>query len=138
MTAQFAAVSQLDKTVLALDPRAGYFLGREYFHAKAPGLGYGTPRQIATAQAYGEAQIIFDARTGARLPAWSFAFDQHRAQPFGCSVDGGGQTRRAGADNDQIVKRHVGMGAQAKLLSKLWDRGLAQRGPVSKDDERQR
>jgi len=66
---------------------------------ESSGLDDGAAGEVASAEARGKAEIIFDSRAETRLASGSLALNHDRAQPFGCAVNGGRETGRASADD---------------------------------------
>ena len=80
-------VGQFDDPVRAFLADADGLLRREDLRAEAPCLGDTAARQISAAQAGREAQVVFDARTEARLAAGGVALDDHGVKPLGRAID---------------------------------------------------
>ncbi len=99
MAGDFAAVGHFDDAVGTFDADAGGLLRRENFDAEASGLDDGAAGEVASAEARGKAEIIFDSRAETRLAAGSLALNHDRAKAFGCAVNGSGETRGASADD---------------------------------------
>ena len=59
-----------------------YLLRGEDFATEPARLGQGAAGDVATAEAGGEAQVVFDARAQRGLATRSFAIHQQGAQPF--------------------------------------------------------
>jgi len=71
-------------------------------------LQHRRPGQLAAGDPAREAEVVLDPRRRAGLPAQGDVLDDDHVEPFGCSVDGGGQARRPGADDQQIAPRSLG------------------------------
>ena len=130
------AVGEGDDAVLVLNPQAGHLLGQN-LDAEALGLGDGAAGQVRAAEAVGEAQIVLDARRRARLAAGGLALDHHGVQALGRPVDGGGQPRRAAADDDQVVERLLGARLEADFFGQGVQFGVGQAFAVGQDDQGQ-
>ena len=72
----------VEPLVSAVDRHAGTLKRSQKLGAQALRLRKRAPRQFAAAHAGRKAKIVFDARTGAGLPARRMAIEQQRAQPF--------------------------------------------------------
>src|SRR5258708_3551321 len=95
----FAAVGHFDDAVGTFDADAGSLLRRENFDAESSGLHDGAACEVASAEARGKAEIIFDSRAETRLASGGFALDHDRAKAFGCAVNGSRETGRTSADD---------------------------------------
>ncbi len=100
----FGAIGEFDEAIGAVDAKADHILRRENFDAEAAGLRHGAESQVGAGESRGKAEIVFDARAEAGLAAGRFALDHHRAQAFGCAINGRGEARWAAADDGQIVE----------------------------------
>ena len=76
MGADFAGIAQRDNPRRAFCPHLNDFLRSQNFCAETLRLSYRPSRQVRSAQAGGETQIILDARTASGLAARRFAFDE--------------------------------------------------------------
>src|SRR5258708_20859179 len=137
VTGDFAAVGHFDDAIGAFDADAGGFLRRKNCHAEASGFHYGAAGEVASTEAGGKAEIIFDAGAEARLAARGFAFDHDRAEAFGSAVNGGGEAGGAATDDGEVVKFNVGVGAQADFFGDVGGGGFAEFCAVGKNHQRQ-
>src|SRR5438067_10158420 len=112
MRAQLAAIAHATEVVALLRPQPDDALGEE-LGAKPVGLQEGPLGELVTAESLREAEVILDPRAGARLSADCFRFHDQGPQALGCAVHAGRETRRSGADDDDIVELLTGLGAQA-------------------------
>src|SRR5438270_10169709 len=110
MATQLEVIGQPNEFVWIFDAQAGYLLRRQDFDPEPFRLRDATASQIASAQPGWKPEVVFDAGAGAGLTARSLALDQHRIEPLRGTVHGRGQSRRATADDDQVVKRCLGAG----------------------------
>src|SRR5918912_2877542 len=60
--------------------------------------------EVAPPKPRGEAEVVLDPRALPRLPSRGVALDDERREPFGGPVHGGGESRGAAADDDQVVR----------------------------------
>ncbi len=109
-------------------------LGEE-FGAEAIGLEEGAVGEIGSAETLGEAEVVFDLGAGAGLAADGLAFDDERAEAFGCGVDAGSEARGPGADDDDVVELLLGLARHAELGGEIVRGGLDERGAVAEDDD---
>jgi hypothetical protein len=66
------------------------------------------------ADSAGEAQVVSDHRTGARLTANGLRLDGDRIEPLRGPVDGGGETGRSCSHNGDVVELLLGLQMGAK------------------------
>src|SRR4029077_6606138 len=130
-------VGKCDVPVGAVYAEVLRFLRRKNLHAEAARLRHRAAPQIAAAQSGWKSQIIFDARAEARLAAWSFALNNHRAQSFRRAVNGRGKPRRPTADDGEVVKIRLCLGVQAQLAGNRRKGWLCQALAVWEEYERQ-
>ena len=88
-----------------VDPRDR--AGDEDLGAEPPRLLQRAARQLVARHARGEAEVVLDPRGRAGLAAGRLALDHDRAQALRRAVHGGGQARRAGADDHRVVLRRA-------------------------------
>ena len=93
----------------------------------------GAAAEFGAGDAGGEAEIVFDARTGAGLPAGRQWFDDEGAQALAGAVDAGGEARRTGADHDQVVEFLSGLNAEADAAGEHFQVRVDERRAVGKD-----
>ncbi len=105
-------------------------MGGQDFGSQPLGLGGGPLRQIGAAQALGKAQIVLNARTGARLAAGGLPVNHQRAQPLGRTVDGCPQAGWAGTHDNHVVEGLRGLGLQTALFGQGQVVGLDQHIPI--------
>ena len=103
----------------AVDRDAGDFERREKLGAEPLRLRERAAREFAAADAGRKSEIIFDARTGARLPARRMPVEQQRSQPFRCAVHRRREAGRTGADDHEIVDIEGGGERLAEALGDL-------------------
>ena len=101
LRAQHAAAAQLDEAPGALDAQCDGVLDGQQLGAEAARLIGRAAGEVRAAQAGGEAEVVLDPAGLAGLAAGRLALDHDRAQALRRAVDGGGQTRRAAADDDR-------------------------------------
>src|ERR1700760_2835625 len=65
VTGNFIAIAERENAVRPFHPQAGHFLRRDDFNSEPLRLHNGATRQVAAAQAGGEAEVILDTRTQA-------------------------------------------------------------------------
>ena len=65
-------------------------------------LHKGSLSQVAARDPGGEPEVVLDPRAGAGLTAGCDAVDAQGSEPLGGAVDGGGQSGRAAADDDEV------------------------------------
>ena len=114
--ADLAAVGHGQEVVRAFAAESTDTLCEE-LRAEATSLEVRPLAEFLAAESVGEAEVIFYSRTGAGLTARSLSFDDQRAEPFGSSIYGGGQTCRPGSHHDHVVKFLFGRGAEADFRS---------------------
>ena len=81
----------------------------EKLHAEAFGLFAHTLGEFSAGNALGESGIVVDAFGGAGLAADAAALDNQSVHALAGGVDGGGETRRSTANDDQVVVGAAGL-----------------------------
>ena len=76
----------------------------------------------------GKAEIVLDARARPRLPARRVRLDDEHVEPLRRRVDGGGEARGPGADDDDVAHDVLVHGVQTQAVRDLLDRRLLQDG----------
>ena len=79
-------------------------------------------REVRAGQPLGEAEVVLDGRALPGLAAGCVPLDDHRLEPLGRGVHGGGETGGAGTDDAEVVERPLRPGAQPERIGQL-DRG---------------
>ena len=90
----------------------------------------------AAGDAGGEAEVVLDARAGARLPARGPGLGDERAQALGAAVDRGREPRRPGAQHDDVEALAVDLRAQPEVARDLGGRRVAQDAVAVDEDGR--
>ncbi len=83
-----------------------------------------------------KAQVVLDAHAAAGLPARRRALEDYGIQSFGCAVDGGGETRRSGAHDREVVHRALESLADADGIGEIPVRRVAKHVLGTDDDRR--
>ncbi|MCY1220846.1 hypothetical protein D9M72_328760 [compost metagenome] len=105
--------------------------------AELLGLHERAAREFLSRDAGGEAQVILDARTRARLAARCAAVEHSDRQPVRCRIDGRRKPGRAGADDRHVIDMHgIEFGDQLQAGRELAHVGIAQHGAAWTDDKR--
>ena len=133
----FVSIRQFNYAIRTFRANAHRFLRRQDFHAEPLRLDHRAAREIAAAQSHRESQIIFDARTHSGLAAGSFALNHYGVQALGGTIHGCRESRRAAADNRQIVEIRLGPRLQTNALRDVRRNALEQFGPIRKKHDRQ-
>ena len=94
-------------------------------------------REPAAADALAEAEVVADQRARRRLSADAAGVHDEDAQPLGGGVHGGGEARRAGADDHDLVGLLVEIHRCAGGLGDLGVRRVAEHRAVREDHHRQ-
>ncbi len=94
-------------------------------------------REPAAADALAEAEVVADQRARRRLSADAAGVHDEDAQPLGCAVHGGGEARRAGTDDHDLVGPLVEIHRRAGGLGDLGVRRVAEHRAVRQDHHRQ-
>ena len=84
-----------------------------------------------------EARIVPDHRAASRLATGNGLFQHYRLKALGRGVDGGGQTRRSGSDDDDVAFVDVVAGAPADCFNNLRGRRIDHRVVIVADHDRQ-
>src|SRR5581483_5148243 len=87
--------------------------------AEAPRLLEGAARELVARDAARESEIVLDARRRPGLSARRLALDDDRAQAFRRAVHGGGEARRAAADDRDVVLALAGAGRESEANGEL-------------------
>lgn len=119
----------------AVDFQTGDVASGDDFGAE---LGCLAPRpigQLCAGDSVGEAEVVLDPRTLAGLTACRPPFDENRPKPLRSAVQGSSQTRRAAADDNEIVKVFGESGTQPEFVGKFGVGGLDEDIPIGCDDD---
>src|SRR5579864_8248671 len=137
VTGDFAAIRQFNDAVWSLWSQTHYSLWSENLDAEPLGLRNRPASEVTSAQPDGKSEIVFNARTHARLSAGSFTFHNDGLQTLGRSVDSSCQARRTSAHNCQFVETGFGTSTQTHLLGDFRGRAVQQFVSVGKQHNRQ-
>ena len=99
-----AAEVELEGLAGRVGRQADRLVGNGHLHPELLGLVVGARHQGHAADAGGKAQIVLDARRGARLTAESPAIEHQGRQPLRSGVDRRGEARRPGANNGHVIE----------------------------------
>ena len=95
------------------------FAGDEDLCSEPLGLPVRTARELGAGNPAWKAEVVLDPRRCLRLAARRFLFNDDRAQTLRGAIHGGGETRRAAADDHRIVgcepRRRLKAEARGKL-----------------------
>ena len=131
-----AAVGEPDGALGPVDLQRGGRAGGDQFGAELLRLSARPIGQLAARHPVRKAEIVLDPRALAGLTAGRGAFDEHRAQPLGSAVDGGGQARGSTTDHDQVVELLRRRGGQAQRVGQFGVAGFDQGVAAFGDDDR--
>ena len=110
----------------------------EKFDLVATGLGDEALGEVRSADALREPRVVVDALGDARLAAEPAALDHHGVDAFSRRVDGGGETRRAAADDRQVVAAALGLEGEPELVRELLIGRIDEHVGRVEDDRRNR
>ena len=132
------AVAEVNGVVEALLERdRDRLAGEDDRRAELPRLDRRPLRELPAGEARGEAQVVLDPGRRCRLPAGGDRFQRHRREPLRRAVDRGGETRRPGADHEQVGHRfHPPRPAQPERRCQLRVRGVPQHDLAAADHDR--
>ena len=83
--------------------------------------------EFLSGKAIGKSEIVFDFGAGSGLSAGRFGLDKQDVETFGCGVNGGGESRGTGADNDEVAElRGVNVGVEPEAIGEFLNRGIAE------------
>ena len=112
--------------------------GNHDFRAELLRLDESPRGQRLTGNSGRKAEVIFDARAGARLAAEGAGVEHHDRQAFGRRIDGRRQPGRTGADDRDVVNKILTRAADhAQLPRERRFRRIVQHSAVGADDQRQ-
>lgn len=80
-------------------------------------------------------EVVLDSRALAGLAACRSPFDENRPKSLRSAVQGSPQTRRAAADDNEIVKVFGERGTQPEFVGKFGVSGLDEDIPIGCDDD---
>ena len=119
------AVVELDAQRLLLAMKLGGALGDDHMRAELLRLGVGPAGQLLARDAGREAEVVFDLRARAGLPAGRVRLEHEDIEPFGCGVDGRRQAGRPRADDDDVAQLLLVDGlVEAEAACQLTIRGV--------------
>ena len=101
-------VVEADLEPVRVARQSGHRPGRDEPGPELDRLQHRRPGQLAAGDAAWEAEVVLDPRRRAGLPSQGDTLGDDDIEPFGGPVDGSGQARRAGADDQQVAMRLVG------------------------------
>ena len=136
-----ARVGELERERIALlrpaAVQAQRLGGDQHARAEFLRLRIGSARKRLARDAGREAEIVLDARARARLPAEGARVDDEHGEPFGGRVDRGRESRRARADDGDVVHAlRIGGIQHADAARELVLCGISQHRSVGAGDER--
>ena len=113
-------------------------VGRRRPGLELAGLGHGAARELRTADAGREAEVVFDAPRRTGLAAQRGALEHERLQPLGRAVDRRAETGRPGSDDHEVdLLQRLELHADAEGPGDLAVAGVAQLCSAREPDERQ-
>src|SRR6516225_5432803 len=112
---QFLPGPEFDHAVLALHAKRLGLNGSKNLRPEPFNLRHAATREVGSAKPRGKAEVIFDARTEPRLAAGSLALNQNGAKPFGAAIEGAGESRRTGTNDNDIVEIASWRSGETKL-----------------------
>ena len=124
---QFDAVIEHDFVGAAGAFEAHHVAGDHHLGAEFFGLGDGSIGEFLAGKAVGKTEIVFDFGAGGGLSAGRFGLDKKDVETFGGGVNGGGESRGTGADNDEVAElRGVNVGVEAEAVGEFLNCGIAE------------
>ena len=97
-----------------------HHLGAEFFR-----LGDGSSGEFLAGKAVGKTEVVFDFGAGGGLSAGRFGLDKKDVETFGGGVNGGGESRGTGADNDEVAElRGVNVGVEPEAIGEFLNCGI--------------
>ena len=124
---QFDAVIEHDFVGAAGAFEAHHVAGDHHLGAEFFGLGDGSIGEFLAGKAVGKTEIVFDFGAGGGLSAGRFGLDKKDVETFGGGVNGGGESRGTGADNDEVAElRGVNVGVEAEAVGEFLNCGTAE------------
>src|SRR6187402_326852 len=127
-----STVSQLDDAILTLRTETLRPL-RDNLRAQTRGLQKCPLAQLLAADTAGEAEVVLDLGTGARLPPRRIRFEDQRTKPLAGAVHRRSKSGRTRANDDQVVELLGSPCAHTQLLCEFHLGRPDHDGPVPED-----
>src|SRR5262245_33176111 len=113
MRGQLSAVAEADDMRPAVRRQSHHISSGQHLRLELHRLATGAVGELRPGPAAGKAEVIFDPGALTSLSAGRPPLDQNGVQALRCTVDGGTQTGRTSADDDQVIEVAYRSGRQA-------------------------